>query len=229
MMSPPISVLVVDDHPLLRQGVVNSLSLEPDIHVIGQANSGEMAVQLIRDLKPMVAVVDINLPGINGQQVARMVSQEKLPTRIVLLTAYDDISQKIQGFSAGAAAYCTKDIQPELIVDVVRAVAAGKYVVDGQKVDAGWMERWLKANLDRSSQPESGILEQSESLSAREMEILICVANGMSNKEIALHLGISHQTVKNHVTAVLRKIGVDDRTQATIYAIQRGWVRLQKP
>lgn len=228
-MSNKITVLVVDDHPLLRQGVINSLSLEDDIEVIGQAQDGEMAMKIIRERWPDVAVVDINLPGINGQQVARQVRADKLPTRVILLTAYDDPYQKILGFSSGAAAYCTKDMQPEMIVYAVRTAAGGGYLVDGQRMDSEQLEHWINANEEKSSKAGSGTNHQSELLSAREMEILICVARGLSNKEIAVHLGISHQTVKNHVTAVLRKIGVEDRTQATIYAIQQGWVRLQKP
>ncbi len=228
-MSNKITVLVVDDHPLLRQGVINSLSLEDDIEVIGQAQDGETAMQMIRERWPDVAVVDINLPGINGQQVARQVRADRLPTRVILLTAYDDPYQKVLGFSSGAVAYCTKDMQPEMILYAVRTAAAGGYLVDGQKMDSEQLEQWINANQERGSKAESASEHQVDLLSAREMEILICVAHGLSNKEIAVHLGISHQTVKNHVTAVLRKIGVEDRTQATIYAIQQGWVRLQKP
>lgn len=195
-----VTIIVVDDHPLLRQGVSDSLSLESDFRVVAQAESGEAGVELIRQLRPKIAVVDINLPGINGLQVAHQVTSEKLPTRVILLTAYDDELQRSQGAQAGAAAYCTKDIEPEVLVKVIRQVARGEALAAPG--------------------------ELQEPLSAREMEILTSLARGMSNKEIAAQLGISHQTVKNHVTAVLRKLGVDDRTQATLYALQRGWVRL---
>jgi len=225
-MTSKITIVVVDDHPLLRQGLIDTLSLESDLQIIGQAGSGEAALELIRRVQPNVAVVDINLPAMNGQQVARQVATEKLPTRVILLTAYDDVLQKVQGFTAGAAAYCTKDIQPELLAKVVHSVADGGYVVDGKEYDTQGITDWLQVHLDKSVtiDPYSGDLQ--EPLSTREMEILVCVARGLSNKEIATQLGISHQTVKNHVTAVLRKLGVEDRTQATLYALQHGWVRL---
>ncbi len=225
-MPSKITILIVDDHPLLRQGLTDALSLETDLQIVGQAGSGEDALDMIRRVRPQIAIVDINLPGINGQQVARQIAAEKLPTRVILLTAYDDALQKVQGLTAGAAAYCTKDIQPELLVGVVRSVVDGKYVVNGKEYNGEEIADWLRLHLDKSVtiDPYSGDLQ--EPLSQREMEILMCVARGLSNKEIAVQLGISHQTVKNHVTAVLRKLGVEDRTQATLYALQHGWVRL---
>src|SRR5512141_1841759 len=120
-----ITILIVDDHPLFRQGVADTLSLEPDLKVIAQAPDGESALDMIRELKPQVAIVDVNLPGINGQQVTRQIVNEKLPTRVILLTAYDDAEQKIHAMRVGAAAYCTKDVAPEKLVETVRLVAAG--------------------------------------------------------------------------------------------------------
>lgn len=221
-----ISVVVIDDHPLFRQGVADVLSLEPDFKVVGQAIDGEAGLNLIRETLPMVAVVDVNLPGLNGQQVTRQVVSERLATRIVLLTAYDDIQQKIHSMRVGGAAYCTKDIQPEELVKVVRAVAAGRYVVSDQVLDVTGLDRWLSAQTEGAGRAYSDPGEPFQPLSNREMEVLACVTRGLSNKEIATQLGISHQTVKNHVTAILRKLGVEDRTQATIFALKRGWVRL---
>ncbi len=225
-MSSNITILVVDDHPLLRQGVVDSLSLEGDFTIVGQAGNGETALQMIRRLEPTVAVVDINLPGINGQQVARQVVAENLATRIVLLTAYDDQMQKTQGMRAGAWAYCTKDIRPELLIEVVRSVAAGNYVVDGVEYDLEGIRIWINIHMEKSQEVDPYTGDIKEPLSQREMDVLMCLARGLSNKEISSQLGISHQTVKNHVTSVLRKLGVEDRTQATLYALQKGWVRL---
>src|SRR3989304_5941137 len=104
-----ITIVVVDDHPIFRQGVVNMLSLEPGFKIVGQASNGTEALTMIRSLHPLVAIVDINLPGMNGQQVTHQVVQDKLPTRVVLLTAYDDTKKIIHAACAGAAAYCTKD------------------------------------------------------------------------------------------------------------------------
>ena len=222
-----ITIVVIDDHPIFRQGVADNLSLEPDFHIIGQAPSGEEGLQLIRAVHPRVAILDINLPGMNGQQVARQITTEKLPTRVVLLTAYDEVGQKVQGVLAGAAGYCSKDIQPELLAQVVRKVSEGKYWIGQQEYDAVGIKKWLERQTGGDlPYPEPG--RMTESLSGREMEILTCITRGMSNKEIALNLGISHQTVKNHVTAILHKLGLNDRTQAALYALQYGWVRLNE-
>jgi DNA-binding NarL/FixJ family response regulator len=223
-----ISIVVVDDHPIFRQGVVDSFSLESDFDVIGQASDGKKGFEMIREKKPQVAVVDVNLPEINGQQVARQVVAEKLPTRVILLTAYDDAEQVIHAMRAGAVAYCAKDILPEKLVEIVRAVADGKYVVHYKTLDSDGLDRWMMEQTEQAMRPYSDPGDPFHPLSGREMEVLENVTKGMSNKEIANLLGISHQTVKNHVTAILRKLGVDDRTQAAVFALRRGWVRLYK-
>ena len=222
-----ITVVVVDDHPLFRQGVVETLSMENDIEVIGEASNGEEAIAIIRALRPDVAVLDVNLPGMNGQQVTRKIVMDKIPTQVVLLTGYDDVEQAIHAMRAGASAYCSKDVQPDYLMNAIRQVARGKYVVDEQVFDLNGLELWLQEKMGETSRPYSDPGEPFHPLSAREMEVLSCVTQGMSNKEIAAMLGISHQTVKNHVTAILRKLGVEDRTQAAVYALRHGWVRLQ--
>jgi DNA-binding NarL/FixJ family response regulator len=224
-----ITIIVVDDHPLFRQGVVDSFSLEPDLSVIGQASDGEVGVNMIRELSPQVAVVDVNLPGLNGQQVVRQIIAEKLPTRVVLLTAYGDAEQVMHAMRGGAAAFCTKDVQPEYLVEVIRQVVDGKFIVGRQVLDPKILARWLDEQLEGVQRPYSDPGEPYYPLSGREMEVLNNVTKGMSNKEIAKSMGISHQTVKNHVTSILRKLGVEDRTQAAIYALRRGWVRLNQP
>lgn len=221
-----IKIIVVDDHPLFRQGVIDSFSLESDLDVVGHASSGEEALETISQLKPDVAVIDVNLPGMNGQQVTRQVVLDKGPTKVVLLTAYDDTEQVIHAMRVGAYAYCSKDVMPETLIEVIRTVASGNYYVNGQKLDADGVQDWLEEKTDSSTRSYSDPGEPFYPLSAREMEVLESVTLGMSNKEIATALGISHQTVKNHVTAILRKLGVEDRTQAAVYALRRGWVRL---
>lgn len=225
-MMAKISLVVVDDHPIFRQGVVDAFSLEKDLTVVAQAASGDEALSIIKELKPQVAVVDVNLPGLNGQQLTRSLRNEKSATRIVLLTAYDDSSQVIHAMAAGAAAYCVKDIAPTKLVEIVRAVAGGSYWVADHVFDQPGLQRWLVERTDVSQRAYSDPGDPFEPLSTREMEVLECVTRGMSNKEIAGSLDISHQTVKNHVTAILRKLNVEDRTQAAVYALRRGWVRL---
>jgi DNA-binding NarL/FixJ family response regulator len=221
-----VRILVVDDHPLFRQGVIDSFSLEEDFEIVGQADDGEKALKLIRELLPDVAVLDVNLPGLNGQQVTRQLKIEKVETRVVLLTAYDDTEQVIHAMRVGAYAYSAKDLEPEKLTEIIRSVADGYYFVGGQRMDKQGVEDWLAQKTETAARPYSDPGEPFYPLSNREMEVLESVTLGMSNKEIANYLGISHQTVKNHVTAILRKLGVEDRTQAAVYALRRGWVRL---
>jgi two-component system response regulator DegU len=222
-----IRLIIIDDHPLFRQGVADALALEPGLRVIGQAADGRQGLELIHSLSPDIAVLDVNLPDINGQQITHLVNQEKLATKILLLTGYDDKEQAIHAAHAGAAAYCAKDILPQNLVGVIREVASGKYVIWNKVFTRRELDEWLSNQVDGSRRSYSEPGSPFHPLSDRELEVLSCVVRGMSNKEIANRLGISHQTVKNHVTSILRKFGVEDRTQAVVYALKRGWVKLQ--
>lgn len=222
-----ISLIIADDHPLFRQGVVDALSLEKDFRIVAQAADGNEAFDLIQSLKPTVAVLDVNMPGMNGQLVTHRVASGHLPTRVVLLTGYDDVEQAIHAILAGATGYCAKDIQPEVLARTIRAVAEGKYAVGGNVFNRRELDHWIDEQMEGARRSYSEPGAPFHPLSDREMEVLSCVVRGMSNKEIAGLLGISHQTVKNHVTSILRKFGVEDRTQAVVYALKRGWVKLQ--
>jgi DNA-binding NarL/FixJ family response regulator len=227
-MMSPITVVVVDDHPIFRQGVVNSLSLSPDIQVVGQAGSGERALELIRRLTPDVSILDINLPGINGQHVTHTLRTERNPTRVILLTAYDDLEQMRHAIRAGARAYCSKDVRPEFLLEVIHQVMEGNYVIRDQVMSPRELEQWVEKFTLQAIRTYGDPGEPFSPLSPREMEVLTLVTRGYSNKEIALQLGIGHQTVKNHVTAILRKLRVEDRTQAAVFALRQGWVRLDQ-
>ena len=222
-----ITLLIVDDHPLFRQGVVDALTLESDLKVVGQSASGSDALELIRSLKPAVAVLDVNLPGLNGQQITHQVTQEKLPTRILLVTGYDDIEQALHAALAGAAAYCSKNIEPQNLIQIIRKVADGKFIFGSRVLNARELDGWVSEQMEGTRRSYSEPGSPFHPLSEREMEVLECVVKGKSNKEIAGLLGISHQTVKNHVTSILRKFGVEDRTQAVVYALKHGWVQLK--
>ena len=222
-----ITLVIVDDHPMFRQGVVDSLSLEDDMVFLGQASTGEEGLELIRQIKPQVVIMDVNMPGMNGQQVTHLMVQEKLPSRVLLLTGYDDSSQAVHAALAGAAGYCSKEIDSQTRANGIREVAAGKYIIGTRIMTRREVDSWLDDQTEGSRRSYSEPGSPFHPLSDREMEVLGCVVRGMSNKEIAVLLGISHQTVKNHVTSILRKFGVEDRTQAVVYALKRGWVTLK--
>lgn len=221
-----IKIVVVDDHPIFRQGVVDSLNLEEDLEVVFQFEKGETALEHILEIQPDIAIVDVNLPGINGQQLTREIVDMKIHTKVVLLTAYDDSEQKIHAIRVGAFAYCSKDIVPSKLVEVIRNAQKGKYFIGKEFMDKIQLNEWIYTNTKSSDKHFTEPGESINPLSGREMEVLSTVTQGMSNKEVAIALGISHQTVKNHVTAILRKLGVEDRTQAAVYALKKGWVRL---
>ena len=220
-------MLVVDDHPLFRQGVIDAISLEDDMQVAGQLSTGEKALDTIRSLRPAIVLLDVNLPGMNGQQITHEVTSEKLPTRVVLMSGYDDAEQSIHAALAGAAAYCAKEIEPQSLLNIIREVAQGRFVYDSRSMSRTELQDWIEEQIEAAPRPYSEPGSPFHPLSNREMEVLECVVRGLSNKEIASLLGISHQTVKNHVTSILRKFSVEDRTQAVVYALKHGWVRLK--
>jgi DNA-binding NarL/FixJ family response regulator len=223
-----IDIIIVDDHPLFREGVRNVIEAEEDLTVVGEAVSGDQGLDVARELTPHVALIDINLPVVNGIQVTRQIVAERLNIAVVLLTAYDDVEQVLHAFRAGASAYCSKDVEPGKLIDVIRQTAKGHYVVGDLVYDREGLENWLERGVETVRRPHlQGDVPPYAPLSPREMEILQYVTRGMSNKEIAVRLGISHQTVKNHMTSILHKLDVEDRTQAAVYALRHGWVRLQ--
>jgi DNA-binding NarL/FixJ family response regulator len=223
-----IGIIIVDDHPLFREGLRNVVESEPDMEVLGEALSGDEGLAMVKKEEPEVVLLDINLPRMNGIQVTRQILSERLDVAVVLLTAYDDVEQVLHAFRAGAMAYCSKDVEAGKLVDVIRQVARGFYVVGDQVYDKAGLEQWLERGVETVRRPHlEGEVEAYTPLSPREMEILQHVTRGLSNKEIAVKLGISHQTVKNHMTSILHKLDVQDRTQAAVYALRHGWVRLQ--
>jgi DNA-binding NarL/FixJ family response regulator len=223
-----ITILIVDDHPLFRQGLREVLNAQPDLVVVGEAADGEEALRVARELLPRVVLVDVNIPTLNGLQVARRLRQDVPGARAVILTGYDDDEQVFHAIRAGAHGYFPKDVMPEKLIDAVREVNGGRYVVSNLIMDDAQLAPWLYKQTERFGVIEGEPGEEAfVPLSPREMEILQHITRGLSNKEIAHQLGISHQTVKNHMTSILRKLNVEDRTQAAVYALRRGWVRLQ--
>jgi len=223
-----ITVMIIDDHPVFRQGLRRVLEGEDDLEVVAEVADGIEAFNLAKQLMPDVMLLDINLPGMNGLQVARSLKDALLNINIIMLTAYHDEQQVFHAIQAGASAYFPKDVSPRRLIEAIRLVHQGSYVVEDRVLEKPQVGAWLLDQFEqagREAGDELGTLLLP--LSPREMEILQYIAQGKSNKEIAYELGISRQTVKNHMTSILRKLAVNDRTQAAIYALRRGWIRLQ--
>ncbi|MCB9423035.1 MAG: response regulator transcription factor [Ardenticatenaceae bacterium] len=227
-MSEQIKVLIVDDHPVFRQGLRDVLETDPHLNIIGEAADGEVALEIVPEINPDVILMDINLPTMNGLQVTRKIKGQFPYIKVIMITGYDDAEQVFHALRAGASAYCPKDITPEALIGIINTVQQGHYVVGEKTMNQDEVLDWVEQKIGRFAGPLiSDTEEMFVPLSPREMEILEHVTRGLSNKEIAYKLGISHQTVKNHMTAILRKLRVDDRTQAAVYALRHGWVRLE--
>ena len=227
-MVDAIDVMIVDDHPVFRQGLRNVLEAEEGLRVVAEAADGETAIQRAEAIQPDVVIMDINLPGLNGLQATQALKERFPRIRVIMLTAYDDEEQIYHAIRAGASAYYAKDVRPERLIGVIREVYEGQYVVDDGPLDEDGIRDWLLRKLKRfGGQVFDGDADFLSPLTSREMEILGLVAQGMSNRKIAYVLGISHQTVKNHMTAILRKLGATGRTEAAVSALRRGWIPLR--
>ncbi len=223
-----VNLLIVDDHPLFRQGVRWSLNEEQDIKVIGDAATAEEAIEFISVSPPDVVLVDINLPKMDGLELTRHVHRTYPSVGVIVLSQRESDEQAFNSLRAGAAAYYSKEINPALLAQTIRRVARGEYVInevmfDEPKVAARILNQFR--DMDRGvTTAEDVNFAVFSPLSEREIEVLDKIAGGSSNKEIAEGLGISTQTVKNHISSILRKLSLNDRTQAVIYAIRRGWI-----
>jgi len=221
-----LRIILVDDHPLFRQGVRHALDGIQDIQIVGEASDGQMAIQMADTLAPDVILCDINLPGLNGLEATRVVRRRNPHIAVIVLTVHEDDEQLFHAIKVGAAAFSTKDVGQDKLVDMVRRVGRGEYLINENVATKPFVaSRVLKQFRDLAAldQDEEGLFAP---LTSREIEILDCIARGMSNKEIARNLLISDQTVKNHITSILRKLMVNDRTQAVIYALRRGWIKM---
>ena len=226
----PIKLMIVDDHPLFRQGLVDVLDTDDSVAVVAVAANGDTAIYLAEEQQPDIVLMDVNLPDMNGLQVTRRILALSPATKIIILTGYDDAEQVYHAMQLGAVAYCAKDVPPEGLLNTIHAVYGGNYVIHNQVLTTEEIATWFQRRATRYStyptDEQPSATTTFTPLSPREMEILELVTRGASNKEIAHRLTISQQTVKNHMTAVLRKLRVDDRTQAAVYALRHGWVRL---
>jgi DNA-binding NarL/FixJ family response regulator len=212
-----ISVLLVDDQTLVRQGIRSLLELSDDIRVIAEAVDGPQAVEMIPREKPDVVLLDLRMPGMSGIDVLNTLAQRNQQPPTIILTTFDDDQLVLAGLKAGARGYLLKDVSLDQLVDAVKTVAAGGSLV------APVVTQRLLAGLERMHN-EFTSLDRPDPLTERETEILRLMAGGYSNKEIANSLGVAEGTVKNHVSNILSKLGVRDRTRAVLKAFELGIV-----
>jgi DNA-binding NarL/FixJ family response regulator len=210
-----IRIVVADDQRLFRESVVGMLNGEPFIEVVGSAGNGLEAVELVRQVRPEVVLMDLKMPMLNGIEALRQIKAEFPQTRVILLTTFTADGYVLEGLSAGANGYVLKDISTVGLVSAIRAV------YNGEQVTAPNVASRMMQLLDRQS-PERA--QSYDGLTAREMETLVLVAKGMVAKEIARTLAISEKTVRNHISNIYRKLDIYDRSQVVIYAMKKGLV-----
>jgi DNA-binding NarL/FixJ family response regulator len=204
----PVSVLIVDDHPVVRDGLCAMISADPNIHVVGESGTGEEALEAIPRLRPMVVLMDLLLPDIPGSEVIQRVCAVSSDTAFIVLTTLSGDEEIYRALEAGARGYLFKDMARRELVNAIRAVAEGKRYIPAE------VGTIVAEALPRTA------------LSTREVDVLQRIAGGLRNKEIAHALGVSESTVNAHIKHILEKLHVSDRTQAVTTALRRGIIRL---
>jgi DNA-binding NarL/FixJ family response regulator len=222
-------VLIVEDHPMYRQGLRRMLEETGRFSVVGEAQNGHEAIHQADIHHPELILIDVQLPGVTGLKVARVLKKQHATAKIVILSMHVDDERLFEAIRAGAVGYITKDTDSETLIDSLRRVCAGENLINQlvlSRPQLAWRVlsefRALSNDPDAESEAAGGILP----LSSREIEVLDCVAQGLSNKEIAEALFVTEQTVKNHMTSVLRKLNVNDRVQAVLFAVKNGWIEI---
>jgi DNA-binding NarL/FixJ family response regulator len=207
-MSDPIRILVAEDHLVARVGVTTIVNMQPDMTVVAEATNGTQAVELYRQHRPDIALLDLRMPGMSGIEAATAIRKEFPAARMIALTTYGGDEDIRRTLAAGVQAYLTKDVLHDELLKAIRAVHAGQTYLPAGVAAA------LAAQMPRPD------------LSARELQVLELIVRGLANKQIAYSLSIAEHTVKNHVKSILSKLAVQDRTQAATVAIQRGIIHL---
>ena len=215
-----IRVVVVDDHPIVREGLRKLLELEDDIDVVGEAESGRQAVEMVEDLHPDVMLLDLKMPGMDGLATLQALQHSQHKSHIIVLTASEDKNEWVQAMKLGCSGIVVKQTQPELIVKSIRKVSNGEIWLDSHTT-AAVMRQFASPGDGLAGTNGKGGRERSP-LSAREREIVALVAQGYKNKEMAEKMFISEQTVKNHLHNIFDKLGVSDRLELALYAIHKG-------
>lgn len=216
-----IKVLLADDHPAFLEGLKRYLGDQGGLEVVGEARDGEEAVNLVRDLQPDVAIIDISMPVVNGIEAAGQIKEAFPDIAVLILSAYYDEPYVISAMRAGATGYLVKTVDISEIAAAVRALHAGKTVLDDKATEAV-VSRLATSPSDVS--PD----EVPQELHQREMEVLLLASKGMSNKEIAKELSISIHTVQTHLSNTFGKLGVSSRTEAALLALRKEWLTLNE-
>lgn len=216
---PDIRIIIIDDHEIVRRGLRGFLEISEGIEVVGEGSDGKQALDLVETLQPDVVLMDLIMPGMNGVEATRSIMTKYPESRILILSSFGDDNYLFPVLEAGAAGYVLKDIAPDELVEAIRDVHAGKTRINpdlaSKLVD--------RVRYQAAAVPDS--IGPSDDLTDRELEVLTCICDGQSNKEIADTLSISPMTVKTHISKILAKLGLQDRTQAAIHAIRSGLVK----
>jgi DNA-binding NarL/FixJ family response regulator len=221
-----LKIEIVDNHALMRMGIRNILEREPDFDIVAEADDSRTAIDAAFATNPDVILMDLSLPTPGGIETTQRIKRELPAAAIIVLSTEEDEDALFEAIKAGAAAFILKDIAPEDLVMVIRRVVAGEYLINDKVFSKPAVaSRVLKEfrELAVYGQEAAPIFAP---LSPREVEILDNIAQGMTNKQVAYALSISEQTVKNHMSSILRKLSVNDRTQAVVYAMRQGWIRM---
>jgi DNA-binding NarL/FixJ family response regulator len=211
-----IRVLIVDDHPVVREGIASMLKKETDFKVVGEASNGLEAIEKARELSPDVVLMDLRMPEMDGVEAISRIKAEKPEVKFIILTTYSDDEYIFKGIAAGARAYLLKDAPRDELFKAIRMVSRGESLI--QPVVAS---RVLDKLAELSRKTPAG-----DTLSDREIEVLRLMAGGESNKDIADHLSITQSTVKTHVTSIFQKLNVTTRTEAVTNALKKGIIQL---
>jgi DNA-binding NarL/FixJ family response regulator len=212
-----IRVLIADDHAVVREGLRAFLALQDDVEVVGEAADGEEAVQAVARLEPDVALVDLVMPRVDGIEAIGRIRAQRPKTRVIVLTSFVDEDKMLPAVRAGAVGYLLKDVQPQDLVGAIRTVHRGGTLLHPTVVEE------LVREVSRDDEAPAA----SNPLTAREREVLALIARGRANKAIAFELGVAEKTVKTHVSNILGKLGLTDRTQAALYAVREGLVDVE--
>ena len=224
---PRLETLIIDHQPLVRRGIRSILEEQPDLVVVGETGDGPEGIRLAGTLAPDVVLLNLDLRGADAVEIARNLKHWHPQVGVIGLTANEHDDELFNALRAGISAYVRNDIEAGALVALIRSVGRGEYQINDSVLKR---PRVASQVLDQFRTLTQGAEEPNTvfvPLTRREMEILDCIARGNRNKDIARELGISEQTVKNHVTSILRKLAVNDRTQAVIYAVQPGLISLE--